>query len=202
MDPFSLLGHGKLNDFSWTPSTDIQDGPDPIWGMAGSRFHLDQKIAAKFSNTQVGTLRNCMIQLVRTDPAIADITKWQVGRPVFWSDVNLFKCTTVAASTALFAGIAIGNADAAGDFVYIVTKGDVGGLYAAALTKAVPALNDPVVLSIAANLATLDVLADATGWTNVQTKLEVGRVNEAPVVNEVKRIILTKAIEFYNEGIM
>lgn len=200
MNPYALLGKSKLNDFSSTPPSDPTFGPNFIKGWAGQRFALDQKMALKFSNTNVGTLRNGIFQMVRARGAV--LADWVVGRPVFWSDTTLFEATTVAATTALLAGIAISIPSALGDYLWIQTYGDVAGLYAGALTKAVPALNDPAVLSFAASLATLDVILDATSWTNVQQKIFAGRVNEAPVINVVKRIMLTQAIQVYPEGII
>lgn len=198
MDPYSLLGKSKLNDFSTTPPSDPTFGPNLIKGWAGSRFQFTETRALKLSNTNVGTLHNGIYQLVRARGTLAD---WVVGRPVFWSSTTLFEATTVAATTALFAGIAISIPSALGDYVYIQIYGDVAALYGGSLTKAVPALNDPVVISISASLATVDVILDATSWTNVQQKSFVGRVNEAPVISVVKRIILTEAIQIQNAGI-
>lgn len=198
MDPYSLLGKSKLNDFSTTPPSDPTFGPNLIKGWAGSRYQFTETRALKLSNTNVGTLHNGIYQLVRARGTLAD---WVVGRPVFWSSTTLFEVTTVAATTALFAGIAISIPSALGDYVYIQIYGDVAALYGGALTKAVPALNDPVVISISASLATVDVILDATSWTNVQQKSFVGRVNEAPVISVVKRIILTEAIQIQNAGI-
>lgn len=198
MDPYSLLGKSKLNDFSTTPPSDPTFGPNLIKGWAGSRFQFTETRALKLSNTNVGTLHNGIYQLVRARGTLVD---WVVGRPVFWSSTTLFEVTTVAATTALLAGIAISIPSALGDYVYIQVYGDVAGLYAHALTKAVPALNDPVKLSISASLATLDVQLDATAFSNVELKLLVGKVNEAPAIDVVKRIILTEAVQIQNAGI-
>lgn len=203
MDTFSYLGTKRFNDFqmAWPTQFDPTAGPSLAPAVLGNRHKLSESMARKLSNTNVGTLRQGIYQVVRTDPTAATIANYVAGRPVFWADPSKFTITYVAATTSLFAGICLSTVAAAGNIIHICVAGDVGGLYAAALTKA-GALNDPVVLSIAANLATLDVLADATAWTNVQKKLEVGRVNEAPVVNQVKRIILTNAIQVMDEGIM
>lgn len=203
MDTFSYLGTKKFNDFQipW-PAADPTAGPSLAPAVLGNRHKLDEKMAAKLSNTNVGMLRQGIYQVVRTDPTAATIANYVWGRPLFWADMKKFTITYVAAATSLFAGICLGTVATAGNIIHMCIGGDAGGLFAAALTKGAPALNDPVVLSIAANLATLDVLADATAWTNVQQKLLVGRVNEAPVVNQVKRIILTQAIQVYDEGIM
>lgn len=199
MDPYILLGNKKLNEVSLTPNTDPSVGPFWPKGFAGSRFHLTTAMATKLSNTNVGTLRNGIYQFVRCRGALAD---WDVGRPLFWSDTNLFEVTSVAATTALLAGICISTPTTLADYTYIQVYGDVGGLYDGTLAKAVPALNDPVVLKIASSLATLDVFLDATGWTNVQEKLLVGRVNETVTAGAIKRIILTEAVQVFNEGIM
>lgn len=203
MDLSIYLGQdSKINEVSIAPPVGVRNGPDLITPRAGERFHLTENRATKLSNTTVGTLRQCVIQMVRVDPATQTLANWVVGRPVFWSDTKIFKATTVAATTALLAGIAINSPDALGDYVFIVVEGDVGGLYDGTLAKATPALNDPVVLKIASSLATLDVFADATSWTNVQRKLSVGRVNETVTAGAVKRIILTDAIRAFNEGMM
>lgn len=203
MDLSPYLGNdSKLNEVSLAIPVGARNGPDLISPRLGERFHLTENRATKLSNTLIGTLRQGVIQFVKTDPSIAVIANWQVGRPVFWSDMKNFVATTVAASTGLFAGIAINVPDKAGDCVFIYVEGDVGALYTAALTKAVPALGDPVKLSIAASLATVDVQLDATPFSNVELKLVIGKVNEAPVVNLVKRIILTEAVRSFNEGMM
>lgn len=199
MNPYLILGDRKLNDFSSTPTNPFVEGPDFVKGFLGARFALTEKIALKLSNTNKGTLRNGIYQIVRVRGALVD---WDIGRPVFWSDTNLFEVTSVAATTALLAGICLNTPDALGDYVYIQTYGDVGGLWDGTLTKATPALNDPVILKIGSSLATLNVLADATAWTQVEKKLEVGRVNETVTAGAVKRIILTRAIQIYNEGII
>jgi hypothetical protein len=203
MDTFSYIGTKKFNDWqaTWPTSGDPTAGPNLVAGLLGNRHKLSEAMAVKLSNTNIGTLRQATYQVVRTDPTAATIANYVFGRPLFWADQKLFRVTYVAAPTSLFAGICLGPVLAAGNVVHICIGGDVGGLYASTLTKT-GALNDPVVLAITASLATLDVLADATGWTNVQLKLKVGKVNEAPVVNQVKRIILTDAVQVMDEGIM
>lgn len=203
MDLSIYLGQdSKINEVSIAPPPNVRSGPDIISPRAGERFHLTENRATKLSNTTVGTLRQGVIQFVRVDPLTQTLANWVPGRPVFWSDIKKFVATTVAATTALLAGIAINTPDTLGDYVFIYVEGDVGGLYDGTLTKATPALNDPVVLKIASSLATLDVFADATSWTNVQRKLSVGRVNETVTAGAVKRIILTDSIRAFNEGMM
>lgn len=197
-----LGNDSKLNEVSIAIPSGVRNGPDLVTGRLGERFHLTENRATKLSNTTVGTLREGIYQFVRTDPTIVTIANWAVGRPVFWSDIKTFKATTVAATTALYAGQAINVPDLAGDCVFIQVEGDAPGLYDGTLAKAVPALNDPVVIKIASSLATLDVFLDATGWTNVQEKLKVGRVNETVTAGAVKRIIITEAIRAFNEGMM
>lgn len=204
MDAFSYLGTKRFNDFQlvWPAAGDPTQGPSLAPAILGNRHKLSETMARKLSNTNVGTLRQGIYQVVRTDPTAATIANYVAGRPLFWADPSKFVVTYVAASTSLFAGICLGTVAVAGNVIHMCVAGDVGGLVAAALTKAVPALNDPVFLKIAANLAALDVQLDATAMTNVELKLIAGRMNEAFVVNQVKRIILTQAIQVMDEGIM
>lgn len=204
MDTFQYLGTKKFNDFQmpYPDLTDASAGPSIAPGILGNRHKLSEAMALKLSNTNVGTLRQGTYQVVRTDPTAPTVANYVFGRPLFWADQKKFVVTYVAAATSLFAGICLGPVTTAGNLIHICIGGDVGALYAAALGKAVPALNDPVILSIASSLATVDVQLDATAFSNANLKLLVGRVNEAPVVNQVKRIILTHAIQVFDEGIM
>ena len=204
MDLFDYLRGAKLNKLEEAFGGSPEDGPNPFQGLLGMEKKLDDATAAKFSDTNVGLCKNGLYKLIRTDPTIADPTKWVVGRPVFWVDTNLWKCTTVAAATSRFAGVAISNLEEAGNVVLIQTYGDALGLWAAASTKAVPALGDPLQLKIAANLADLEVILDATGWTNVQQKAYVGKVLEVPAnpaASGVKRIWLDGAQRVFNRGV-
>jgi hypothetical protein len=203
MDTFSYIGSKKFNDWQGIYPATVTDGPNLMKGLLGNRHKLSEAMAVKLSNTNLGTLRQGVYQVVRTDPTAATIANYAVGRPLFWADPKNFVVTYVAATTSLFAGICLHNAiSAAGNVMHMCVAGDVGGLWDGTLTKATPALNDPVILKIASSLATLDTIADATGWTNVQLKLEVGRVNETVTAGQVKRIILNKAIQVMDEGIM
>lgn len=202
MDLFDYLRKGNINRFEEPFSTDVRDGPSPFFGLLGMKKKLDQTVAAKFSDTSIFTLLDGVYRLVRSDPTIADVTKWAVGRPVFWVDKKLFKVTTVAAdATVKFAGVALGPLTTAGTFKIIQVSGEAPGLYAAALTKAAPAINDPLVLKFAANLADFDVELDATAFSNAIVKRMVGRVDEAAVAASVKRIFLNDAHEVQNRGI-
>lgn len=213
MDAFSYLGKSKFNDFSYTWPVALTPvnavGPSRLPGILGNRHKLDKKMAAALSNTNIGTLGEGLFQVVRTDPTIADITKWQKGRPVFWVDITdvtkRFLVTTVAAVTSMLAGIALNTPDKAGDVVHICIQGDCEGLWAAASTKVVPVVGDPLQLKVAANLADLEVILDATSWTNVQIKAQVGKVIEVPAnpaASGVKRILLQHAVQVFDEGIM
>lgn len=202
MDLFDYLRKGNINRFEEPFSTDVRDGPSPFFGLLGMKKKLDQITAAKFSDTSIFTLLDGVYRLVRSDPAIAVVGNWVAGRPVFWTDKRLYKVSPVAAdSTAEFAGVALGPLVAAGTFKIIQTSGEAPGLYAAALTKAAPAINDPIVLKFAANLADFDVELDATAHANAIAKRIVGNVDEAAVAGQVKRIFLSGAHEVQNRGI-
>jgi hypothetical protein len=202
MDLFDYLRTSKMNTFEEDFTVDVRDGASPFGGLLGMRKKHDDGSAAKFSNTTVGTLRNGIYQLVRSDPTIATVGNWVVGRPLFWVDKALFKVSPVAAdATVEFAGVAISTLTKAGTFKFMQIQGEAPLLYAAALTKAVPALNDPVVLKFAANLADGDVELDATAHSNAIVKRIIGRVDEAPVAGAVKRIYLDGSHIDMNRGI-
>lgn len=218
MDLVEYLGTKKLNEliienpYNSSGVIDIAAGKHNQRGLGflGQRFRLSEKQALKQSNTTVGTLYNCVIQMVRIQPdfgtvALTDII---VGRPLFWNDKKKFLVTPLAATTAQLAGIAITvltSANGKGDIIPIVVAGDVGVKMSAAITKASPVVNDPVVMAVAANLGTADILADATGWTNVQQGVYMGKLLEALGTGgdgEVHKINLTGAIQVLNDGVM
>lgn len=210
MDFFDYLRTSKMNDFeeAYPTTTKVSDfigtgpkGSSPFYGLLGMKKKVDDTIAAKYSNTTVGTLKNGVYQLVRAKAGIT-VADWVVGRPLFWSDKSKFEVTTVAATTAEFAGVAISTLTTSGTFKIIQVAGDAPGLLAAALTKAAPAINDPVVLLVAANLATFDVELDATGWSNAIVKRWAGYLGEAAVAGAVKKVHLSLAHVVQNRGIM
>lgn len=217
MNILQFLGTKKLNeliiagDYVTGSSTqhDVSKGPDRYTGLLGSEFTFSEKTALKLSNTTIGTLYGCTIKMVRVQPdfgtvALTDII---VGRPLFWNDKKKHFVTPLASATAQLAGIAITvltSSNNKGDIIPIVVAGDVGVLMAAAITKASPTVNDPAVLSIASNLGSADVLADATGWTNVQLALRMGRLIEALGTGGdglVKKIHLDNAYRNPDDGI-
>lgn len=197
MNVFDYIPQGKLNDVDIDWPTDITKGPQPLVGMLGEEFIYDETTALKLSNTLKGTLYACKLKLVRF--LSTSTASNLIGRPVFWSDKKKYIVTPDAAATSAFAGIAI-TAVGKGNMGYIVTAGEVAGLFDAALTKAVPALGDPVYLKIAGGVATLDVLADATGWTNVQLKLMIGEVRATVTAGAVSRVHIYEE-RLYNRGI-
>lgn len=212
MDAFNYVRSKKLNGFyeTWPGSPrDVTLGPTPqiFQGLLGAEFKLSKASANKYSDSAVRTLQQGVYKIVRVNPGITN-TQWVVGRPLFWVDEAAAVPTVTPVATTLVrqAGVAINTMSAAdalnGCITLIQISGVAPGLgRGTAFTKATPALNDPVVLSIAASLATLDVLADATGWTNVEKKLEIGRVYEAMVLDTVKNFILTNSIPFNIDGI-
>lgn len=211
MDLFDYLRSAKLNDFEekFPTTAKVSDflatgnpNNNPFYGLLGMKKKLDDAVAAKLSNTTIGTLRNGVYQLVRSDPTIAVVGNWVVGRPLFWADKATFKVTTVAAdATVEYAGQAISTLATAGSFKIMQIDGEAPALLSAALTKAAPAINDPVVLKFGANLADVDVELDATGWANAIIKRWIGYLDEAAVAGQVKRIVLTQAHKAQNKGI-
>lgn len=217
MDLVEYLGTKKLNElilpnpYNSAGVIDIAAGKhnERGRGFLGQRFRLSEKQGLKQSNTTIGTIYGCVVMLVRIQPDFGTvlITDIDVGRPLFWSDKKKFEVTPLASATAQLAGISLvglTSANAKGDIIPIVIHGDVGVLLAASLTKASPVANDPVVLSIASNLATADVLADATSWTNVQMALRIGRVIEAwnGGAGTVKKMHLDNAYLIPNDGVL
>jgi hypothetical protein len=207
MDLFSYLRGAKLNKVDEAyGTTDITKGPSPfvLGGLLGQKIKLSSTMALKLSDTTVGTLYGGEYQLVRLDPAqTATLANSKVGAPVYWVDRKLFKVTFDAVATALLAGIAISVPTAKGNVFMICTLGEVGALYANPTTKGATAdANDPVVAAIAGGVAVVDILADATGWTNVQKRLEIGRAAEDPGAgNAIFKIILTNAVPAFNDGV-
>ena len=216
MDLITYLGEGKLNELiiprGTTAAPNIKLGQHLIRGQGflGQRIRLSETQALKMSNTTVGTLYGCEIQFVRIQPDFGTVTLTDivVGRPLFWNDTKKFHVTPLATATARLAGIAITvltSANSKGDIVPIVTHGDVGILMAAAITKTTVAINDPVVLSIASSLGSADVLADATGWTNVQLALRMGRMATALGTAGDATVVkchLDNAYRIPNDGVM
>ncbi len=215
MDLVTYLGDKKLNDLviarGISTVKDLTKGEHLMRGegFLGQRIRLSEKQALKLSNTTVGTLYGCEVQFVRIQPDFATVllTDIVVGRPLFWNDTKKFFVTPLASITARLAGIAIGVLTASnskGDIIPIVVRGDVGVLLKAALTKASPVVNDPVELSVAANLGSADTILDATGWTNVQEAVRMGKVIEAwnGAAGTVKKMFLDNAHQVYNDGVM
>lgn len=188
---FEYIGEGKLNElilpnpYNSAGAIDKKLGPNRYIGLLGEEFKISQATALKQSNTTIGTLYGGTYKLVRVQPDFATVllTDIIVGRPMFWNDKKKNLVTPLATATSQFAGICVvkmTSANAKGDFIIIaVPPCEVAVLLAASLTKSAPVINDPVVLSIASSLATADVLADATAWTNVQMALKIGKVLEA-----------------------
>lgn len=210
MDLFDYLRKGKINTFEEpfpisTGSASFaafgENVNSPFLGLLGMVKKLDDTTAAKFSNTATFTFRNGVYQLVRSDPTSV-VANWVLGRPVFWTSKTLYKVSPTAAdATVEFAGMALGPLTVAGSFKIIQIDGEAPALLSAVLTKAAPAINDPVVLKFAANLGDVDVELDATSWTNAILKRHIGFLDEAATAATVKRIVLTNARYARNRGI-
>lgn len=192
MDFFDYLPQAKLNAVDKTYPTDATE-ISALVGMLGQKWDYDNKSALRFSKTSVGTLKWGEYQLVRLDPAMVVAIAGAVrGRPVFWSDESKFYVTCDAAANKKFAGFLLETVTAKGNFTIIQVSGRCGALFAAALTKATPAIMDICTLAISSSLASLDVLADATALTlansvsihNIRCQMAVAAPTVA-VVNEV-----------------
>jgi hypothetical protein len=198
MNVFKWLPDGKLNDLDIDfPVAGDGKGPQPLVGMLGEEFIVDENTGLKLSNTTKGTLYGCKLKLVRF--VVGSTAANLVGRPVFWSDKKKFYVTPDATPTSVFAGIAI-CACGKGNMGLIVTAGEVDGLFVNPLTKAVPVVNNRIVISIAAGVAALDVLADATAltWGTLQT--DIGEVRAAVTAGAVSRVWIREKRQF-NRGI-
>lgn len=222
MELLNYIGTKKLNDFIFPNPLDSSGrfnfgaegklGPlaAQLYGLLGARYKLSEKTALKLSNTNVGTLYNCEVQLVRVSPTFGTVTLADiiVGRPLFWSDKNKFEVTPLATITADLAGISpvvMTSTNAKGDLIPMVVRGDVGVKMSAAITKTTLASNDPVVMAVASNLGVADVLADATNWTNTQLSVWMGKMIEALGTGGdglVKKMNLTQAVQVYRDGII
>lgn len=198
----NLFGANYLNavDATWPGSpADVTLGMSEIPGLIGSKYKLSKGRALKLSNTTVGTLYSAVYQLVRTYASSTNALV--VGGAVFWQDKENFIVTPDATTTSLFAGIAINIPTVKGNVVYIVVEGDVVCKCKATLTQA-GAINDPVIISITSSAGTADVLADATGWTNVQLRLWIGYAIEALTNAGLKRVSIRPRFPQQISGIM
>jgi hypothetical protein len=202
MNVFDYVPNGKLNDLDITfpTSSNLETlGPNPLVGMLGEEFEYDEATALKLSNTSKGTLFSCLLKLVRFHPT--STASNLVGRPVFWSNKTSFVVTPDAAATSVFAGISI-CANAKGNIGFIVVAGEVEALFVDPLTKATPVVNNRANLSIAAGVAALDVLADATAvtWGTLQTNVAI--VRAAVTAGAKSRVsLLTESTRIRRRGI-
>lgn len=214
MDLINYLGEKKLNELIIPVGTsvDIKAGGHLTRGLGflGQRHRISEKQALKLSNTSIGTLYGCEFQIVRIQPDFGTValTDMIVGRPLYWNDTKKFYITPLATITSKFAGICpvkLTSANSKGDIIPMITAGDVEMLMTAAITKATVAINDPVVLKVASSLADLDVLADATGWTNVQLAQRAGNLITALGTGGdglVARCYLSGAYRVEGNGVM
>ena len=191
MNLFEYLGEKKLNEliipnpYDSAGKIDVTKGPiaSRFLGLLGQEFKLSEKTALKQSNTTIGTLYGGIYKIVRVQPDFATvaITDVIVGRMMFWNDKKKNLVTPLAAITGQQAGICVcklTSANAKGDLIVICVEGEVEFLMGT-ITKTTVAVGDPVVFAVASNLAVGDVLADATGWTNVQLGVRVGKMISA-----------------------
>jgi hypothetical protein len=209
MDLFDYLRNGKMNTFEEVyASTSVYDmatigsrNNNPFFGLLGMFKKVNDAVAGKFSDTTIGTLKNGVYQLVRSK-AGGVAADWVKGRPLFWSNKSQYEVTTVAANTSEYAGQALGPLTTPGNFKIMQIDGDAPVLFAAALTKAVPVLGDPVTFLVAANLAAGDVELDATGWNNAIVKRWIGYLQSAPVTaGQSATVNLANSRTMRNNGI-
>lgn len=198
MNVFDWVPSGKLNDLDIDfPVAGDMKGPQPLIGMLGEEFIYDEAEGLKRSNTTVGTVYGCKLKLVRF--ASGSTAANLKGRPVFWSDKKKFIVTPDATAVIPFAGIPL-LANGKGNMGFIVVAGEVDGLFVNPLTKATPVVNNRIIISIAAGVAALDVLADATAltWGTLQT--DIGEVRAAVTAGAVSRVWIREKRQF-NRGI-
>lgn len=205
MHLFDVLPTAKLNDLDldW-PGTDVTKGPNMWVSMLGERWQYSEKDAVKRSLTTRGHCGAGIYQMVRTHPT--STAALVVGRPLFWSDRKLFVVTPdiTAAFLLPFAGVALNVPTTKGNVVMMCVSGDVDGLFDAALTKAVPVINDLTILKHTGGIAAFDVTADATAETGALARLRNGiRVNEAVTAGALSRIIIPRSAEIdFQNGVI
>lgn len=209
MNLFSWLPTGLFNEVDLTFPTTVDElttGRSPFKDLLGQKFQLSKTRAAEKSKTSVATLGEGEFQFVRLDSAqTAAIGTAVRGRPVFWADEALFVVTTDCTLTSRFAGFLLETVSAKGNMTCIQISGRVGGLYGAALTKAVPTIGNLCIFNISGGVAGLDVLADATAVTcAIANQFAHARctVLATPTAATVTEVLLLPGASLHYEGVI
>lgn len=156
-------------------------------GLLGATLVVDDKGAAKYSDTSVGTLYNGVYQLVKLTSNIVrgQIVNWDTNASNGMAD---FEVTGTSGATTMFkAGVAICNGTS-GEYCWIQVAGLASCKYGASVTSDV--IGNLVVQSSVTD-ETVDALADAGAFaTALLVKRLVGIAYELPVADAFKKVIL------------
>ncbi len=154
-------------------------------GQLGALLTLDDEMAAKLSDSTVGTLYAGVYQYVKF---LAGTTAAPTrGYMCAWSDFENFVVTMDITDvlSGKLAGVCL-NSVTKGQYGWIQVAGKATVLCkASSITKATPADGDLLILT-SATTNTVDVLADNTNLTSLQLKRSVGVALQAPVAGAVK----------------
>jgi hypothetical protein len=184
-----LGGKGFLNSTDDAVAGGVSNGltgAAMFSGQLGEFVEVTSTQAAKLSDSTVGTLYGGKYQYVLFKAGSSASNAR--GQVVYWDDEDSYVVTPDApTSGARKAGITL-NAVTKGQYGWIQVTGLASVLFKTGITKATPAVDDLVVVTVSANTA--DVLADATGLTSVNGKLILGVAVEAPVTASIKKVAL------------
>jgi hypothetical protein len=148
----------------------------PYTGQLGATVQLNADTALGLSDTSVGTLYAGKYQYVKFYVSQSGTTV--LGGPMYWQDADNFVVTAdVPTNGAGFAGVAL-NVVTKGNYGWIQVAGKAA-LHTAVVTKATPAIGDPVSTS---TIGIFDDVSDAN-MTNLQVARIVGQWLAAPANN-------------------
>lgn len=176
---------GKLNainDAVAGGSASAGTGAALYASQLGARINLSDAQIAALTYTTTGTLYGGIYQYVNfLSSATASPIK---GLIAFWStDATFIVTNDEPTGVADWAGIGL-NTVTKGNFGWIQTAGKATIKFRAAITKATPAIGDLVICAAAgagADVATADVLADATALLSTTVRRVLGNAIAAPV---------------------
>lgn len=159
-------------------------------GLLGATLVVDDKGAAKYSDTSVGTLYNGVYQLVKLTSNIVrgQIVNWDTNSANGMAD---FEVTGNSALDTMFkAGVAI-CAGTSGEYCWIQVAGLASCKYAGTVTDATVG---NLVVQTSGTDETVNAIADGDAFaTALLVKRLVGIAYELPVVNSFKKVILNLA---------
>ena len=172
---------GNANDPLPAQSVSSGTGAAQYGGQVGARVCLgndDSQIANSSSPTLYGGIYQ-YVQFKATSTAVG-----LVGLIAFWStDSTYIVVCDEPSGVSDIAGICLGTVTKS-NYAWIQVAGKATVMFRAAITKATPAIGDLVLAAAAgagADVATADVLADATSITSVQMRHALGIAVVAPV---------------------